>query len=670
MIINKLELYNFRQYIGEQTIEFSTDPDRNVTVLIGINTSGKTTLVRAFEWCLYGKNGFDDQVLLNSQVRDNMHVGDSQTVSVAVTFTCTETKVINGVDSKVSTEHTLKRTFKYLCNDRSEIDGKTVVSLNKKPEEYLTLEYLQPDGQTKTPIDRSNITETMDRILPRDLSDYFFFGGERISSITNRTDLTKSVRGLMRLDVLENAREHLGKVLKSFQAGIDTSGDANAQRAQDSLETFKLQLKNHENSRDEAQAQMEYWQQKENEYSAELAKSNIEQVKKAKAERDRIESALKAEKLKFENAKKELVDAFNSRPYAFFGMPAIKKSLELLETVKETTECVPGMDQYAIDYLVNRGRCICGTKLDPGSIPLEKVQEERRKLPPEHIGSVVLNYKNKAEGYLAGSENYCDTIERRYAEIRKSKRQIGLLQDEYDKQADLILDDTDAKEIELKRRTAHSNYCDAKTDYTTAISNIGSCNKCIKDCEAAIDKYAKSSDKNRRIAKLISYSEAVYEWLDNTYKSKEATVRTELQKRVNDNFSKMYHGERTITIDEKYRVKYSDIKTEESDGLRAVKSFAFIAGLVALAKEKLIANAGEEGFNLSSEPYPLVMDAPFSNADETHTANISKVLPEIAEQVIMFVMQKDWRYAEPVMAARVGKQYQLKKHSETHTVLQ
>ena len=31
------------------------------------------------------------------------------------------------------------------------------------------------------------------------------------------------------------------------------------------------------------------------------------------------------------------------------------------------------------------------------------------------------------------------------------------------------------------------------------------------------------------------------------------------------------------------------------------------------------------------------MDAPFSNADETHTANISKVLPEIAEQVIMFV---------------------------------
>ena len=94
-----------------------------------------------------------------------MHVGDMQTVSVAITFTCVETKVKDGIEIKVSTEHTLKRSFKYLCNDRSMVDGKTVVSLNKKPEELLTLEYLQPDGQTKTPIDISNITETMDRIL-------------------------------------------------------------------------------------------------------------------------------------------------------------------------------------------------------------------------------------------------------------------------------------------------------------------------------------------------------------------------------------------------------------------------------------------------------------------------------------------------------------------------
>ena len=64
------------------------------------------------------------------------------------------------------------------------------------------------------------------------------------------------------------------------------------------------------------------------------------------------------------------------------------------------------------------------------------------------------------------------------------------------------------------------------------------------------------------------------------------------------------------------------------------------------------------------------MDAPFSNADETHIKNISAVLPEVANQVIMFVMEKDWQYAEPVMAERVGKYCKLKKYSESHTEIE
>ena len=88
-----------------------------------------------------------------------------------------------------------------------------------------------------------------------------------------------------------------------------------------------------------------------------------------------------------------------------------------------------------------------------------------------------------------------------------------------------------------------------------------------------------------------------------------------------------------------------------------------------MAKEKINLSNEQDGIGLGSEPYPLVMDAPFSNADEIHTTNISKVLPEAAEQVIMFVMQKDWNYAERVMNRKVGKRYHLIKNSETFTVL-
>ena len=175
---------------------------------------------------------------------------------------------------------------------------------------------------------------------------------------------------------------------------------------------------------------------------------------------------------------------------------------------------------------------------------------------------------------------------------------------------------------------------------------------------------------------LIQYAENIHESLTQAYKDKEVIIREKLEKKVNEIFERMYHGHRRVAIDQKYQVSLlttvadKEIAAGESEGSNRVKNFAFIAGLVALAKEKIINEGFEEEIDISSEPYPLVMDAPFSNADETHTANISKVLPEIADQVIMFVMQKDWNYARTVMSNRVGKQYQLNKVSETYTKLQ
>jgi len=119
----------------------------------------------------------------------------------------------------------------------------------------------------------------------------------------------------------------------------------------------------------------------------------------------------------------------------------------------------------------------------------------------------------------------------------------------------------------------------------------------------------------------------------------------------------MYHGERSIRIDEKYRVTYSDVKTDESDGLKAVKSFAFIASLVSMAKDKIL---DDSNMKLGQE-YPLVMDAPFSNVDEIHINNICKILPKTASQVVMAVMEKDWSYAATNLTKYVGASYGILK---------
>lgn len=653
MILNKLEMYNFRQYISTQEIEFSTDPEKNVTVLIGVNTSGKTTIIRAFEWCLYGKIGFEDQTLLNSEVREKMNEGDSQETWVSVTFTH---------DDVV---YTLKRSHKYLCIERYVEDGKIVVNLGK-PSEDISLEYLQKDGQTKTPIDKSNIDESMNRVLPKDLSDYFFFGGERVFSIANRTDLSRAVRGLMRLDVLENAYTHLKTVVKGFENEIDTTGDVNAQKAKDSLLThterqkaLKIELKNYEQ-------QVSYWLDQEKSYDAKLAMSDIDKVKELAERRRKAQSALDGEIKRLEQIKNKLIADFNTRPYAYFGLPYIKASLEFLE--KQSTkvggvkESIPAMEQDAIDYLIHRGTCICGTKLDKGTIPYNLVMEVRKVLPPEHIGDAVRQYKNKSEGYLAGTEDYKNRIERDLKEYRGANRQITSLQNELEALDGEVIDDTEAKKLENKRKDSHVRYIEAKRDYDECNRNLGECESNINNCQKVIDKFAKSSKKNQRTARFIAYAQNVYEWLLDSYKGKEEKVRDELQVRVNDNFAKMYHGERSIVIDDKYRVKYADVTTEESDGLKAVKSFAFIASLVSMAKDKILDDADMK----LGQVYPLVMDAPFSNVDEIHIDNICKILPKTANQVIMAVMQKDWEYAATNLKDYVGRSYSIEKDKDAY----
>ena len=193
--------------------------------------------------------------------------------------------------------------------------------------------------------------------------------------------------------------------------------------------------------------------------------------------------------------------------------------------------------------------------------------------------------------------------------------------------------------------------------------------------QKAYDSLVAVSSKNKAIMNYIRYAEEILAWITKTYKEKESDIRERLEEKVNEIFNKIYHGHRRVSINEKYNVTLlttigeKEIASGESEGLNRVKNFAFIAGLVELAKEKIVAIAGENKLDLSSEPYPLVMDAPFSNADATHTTNISNVLPEVAEQVIMFVMEKDWRYAEPVMSYRVGTKWMLDKKTDTYTII-
>ena len=55
MIIQKIELENYKPYYGKQVIDLSVDQRHNVILIEGDNDTGKTSLFQALRFCLYGE---------------------------------------------------------------------------------------------------------------------------------------------------------------------------------------------------------------------------------------------------------------------------------------------------------------------------------------------------------------------------------------------------------------------------------------------------------------------------------------------------------------------------------------------------------------------------------------------------------------------------------------
>ena len=60
MLIKSLKMQNFRQFKGITEVDFPATPEQNVTIILGDNTFGKTTLLQAFNWCFYETVNFEE----------------------------------------------------------------------------------------------------------------------------------------------------------------------------------------------------------------------------------------------------------------------------------------------------------------------------------------------------------------------------------------------------------------------------------------------------------------------------------------------------------------------------------------------------------------------------------------------------------------------------------
>lgn len=661
MLLESIKLQNFRQFRNE-AINFAKGKDgKNVTIIIGENGTGKTTFAQAFFWCMYGETEFSDKIILNKVVATEML--PSQEEKVRVTLVLRHGEV----------EYTLIREQIYRKDYNNNIKGdNTIFNIARK----------NAAGNTDY-VKKTQCEAEVKGILPKELSRYFFFDGERIekmskdiSSGKKSTDFAEAVKGLLGLNGYISAIGHFNPrsksgVIESYV--FDSNSDERISEYTKTIDNCKAEIEKCEARISELDEQIKFAMQRKVEKTEEI--KQYAEGEQLQGEKENLLKEIKdAEKIRT-NVYKSMCGDFNSIMGSFFSMPLLKRALEFLSQEDFAGKDIPYIHAKTIEYLIKQKTCICGTHLDEGTIPYNKVMDLVKYLPPQSISTTISDFKKEAR-HRAGSIN--DVVGKVRDKLAIISMQDDDIADKWDDihKIDSKLSGGDVKE---KVRTINSEIkmCDdiirdsdeKKSEWNKKIGGLGT-ERDRADTERR--KLTLLDEQNKQIEIYKAYAERIYSELLEEYTASESMIREKLQDTINNIFKQIYEGGLSLTIDEKYHISVyvndyaGDVETSTAQSISVI--FAFITGIIKMARENKSA-PDDEAKLLSSEPYPLVMDAPLSAFDKRRIKTVCEALPKTAEQVIIFIKDTDGELAEEYMGEKIGSRYSFNKLNEFETIL-
>lgn len=663
MLLQSIKLENFRQFRNE-SIDFADGSNgKNVTIIIGENGTGKTTFAQAFFWCLYGETGFSDKNILNKVVASELRPGQEAKVQVIL-------KLKHG-----DVDYTLIREQVYRKDASNRIKADNTIFYIAKKDASGNTSYIK----------KTACESEVKGILPKELSHYFFFDGERIEKMSKDisngkkvADFADAVKGLLGLNGMYSAIQHFNprvrtSVISSYESSYNSQSNEKIKSYTDTINRCNTEIEQIDARIEELDAEIEAATIRKGEKVKEL--KQYEEGEKLQDEKEKLQRKITNAERSKANVYKMISKDFNGNLSPFFSIALIQRALELLSEKDFAGKDIPYMHAKTIEYLLKQKVCLCGTHLDEGTIPCAKVKELIDFLPPQSISTTIGDFKKEAKRRAVDKRDLYGQLADHMAVISRQDDDLTELRD------DLAIVEGKLSGGDVRDKVRAINHeiqlCDQ-----TIINDRSERDKKIADrarketerdrADAERRNLTLLDETNKKIEIYKTYAERIYKELLVEYSSSEEKIRTRLQTTINDIFKQIYNGGLYLEIDEKYHISVyvtdyeGDVETSTAQSISVI--FAFITGIIKMARDNR--NSTDEDTKLlSSEPYPLVMDAPLSAFDKRRIKTVCEALPETAEQVIIFIKDTDGELAEDYMGDRIGSRHHFDKKNEFETVL-
>lgn len=678
MKIKSIKLHNFMRYKGDNELRFSTDSQRNVTIVLGDNTFGKTTLAQAFRWALY-ENLNDtsyvkrkDVVLLNNETAAELRGSGTKDVFVEV--------IIINNDEEVKI--TRKASYNKRSGDPNDISvkqiGSTQLTMQIKPNSTgIWGDVIDNSGNN---IDQKKyragcVQEAIDSMLPPSLSNYFFFDGERWNDSKSKTeDIKNSIDTILGVSGLIEMKKHLKEnrvsVIKKLRGRLQgTSGEY--ERLQREIQKLDDTIAESEKSLIDIQSAIETTQRTIDSTQKTLNDNRkIEEDQKllGKLETD-ISSYEKFKAGYYADIVKEL-----SNSARFFASSLLPDFEMLLEKVDLEGKDIPGVTVDTIDYLLDLGECLCGTKLTKDSDAYNTMLRLKKQVPPEMLGGAAGKLKETLEAWENETRELKEVIQKKAEDFDIAQGTIDDKTDEKERLEKTIDRKTNLGPVRMQNRQAQSRLAQLNRDKANCEIGIQNAKEDREKKEKQLDAIAIHDQQNAVVYRCLAYVEAMYEKAASITFTRTHSTISELNAIIEQNFQRMFNDkEKYARLGNDYKVhvyyhKLGEMTNYEeenlSNGETIAINFVFIVSILELARKYREIEVEDEEYGMEDAilGIPLVLDGPFSALSNENTSLVANRLPQFAEQVIIFMLDKDWeasgldQYTLPDYCYRVNKE--------------
>ena len=630
MWVERIELNDFRCFFGNREIEFSTDRDKNVTLIHAENGVGKTTILNAMLWCFYGmttpKFEQRDDLLNHDAVRAGRN-----TAYVEVCF-----------------EHNGNR---YRARRYAPPNARfAVMRLDRGHSEQLP----NPDTFINT-------------VIPKSMASHFLFEGEHAEVFLGeekRHEIRSAVQDILGCNLVKTAIKDLEEVGGQYRKQMPKRGGTNTDALNEQIERLKDKITRSHESAEVLKDEVVKIQQQIADIDEQLRNSTA--AKELQARREDTERALKRARDREASAKDDTIKWLGDNARFLVSTKLTAQTFDHLES-QETKGRIPSpYNEEFVKDLLEMEKCICGAPLHPGSEAhmlvaglLKKAANHTLRNRLNAIRAIMSQLKDKRE--RAPAE--LDAAYRREAEARA---EIARLEPSLTEISEKLagINFGEIGERERRRNQLRGEERDKQQKIWNAERDARDAETEKLARERELEKQVQGDAEAQIFIKRYNLCENLKGQLEKELTEDEGSARRVLGASINKILMQTGRKDFRLRMSSDYGVSLvNDAGTQlpKSGGENQLLGLAFTAALVEFAKQR----ENAEGFRLlKGTVAPLILDSPFGQLDESYRATVAEHVPQMAAQVVLMVSGSQGSGGVvDALRGRVGKEFVLVRHN-------